>query len=494
MNDNKTINIQNSSLQSCFRFSARTLAAFTFFGALTGIFLWKLWPVWDQAIPGGLQDTRLFLWNAWWYHHALAELHTNPFRTDLLFHPYGTSLISHDFPLWMNLITDLGQRAGMTLIASSNLWFAISWLLNGFCTYGLAREVLGPDKSRAEGPALVAGVYAITHSYGLARAMQNWGQFNFYGIALFLWCLLRARRKKRPGSWVLAGMALAWTAACHYYFLIYSVLLWCAVALYDLSPYGMSFTYRAPGKMVRVMLVSLSALAGAAALAIFLRPGEIVLGAARVSLRSTDNPLFLMWVFLIMLLVAGLRVRIHLRMSDPLERRRLLVCHAVLVGVSALCLSPLVWESLWLIRQGGYPQQSILWKTHLTGANLFSLLMPNPLQIAWGPAVSQWFVSRGLNPQEQAASIGWVCLTILLLAKIWQKRGVLSRWLALALSATVLALGTHLHVAEHNTWLPLPFLGPALTRAGQCPSPRTLDGGGDGCLVRCFGAGACSAQ
>src|SRR5580698_4393749 len=90
--------------------------AFGYFTALAGIFLARLIPLWNHAIPGGLEDTRLFLWNAWWFHYAITVLHTNPFRTMMLFYPFGCRLISHDFPLWMNLITFFGQRAGLTMI------------------------------------------------------------------------------------------------------------------------------------------------------------------------------------------------------------------------------------------------------------------------------------------------------------------------------------------------------------------------------------------
>src|SRR5439155_12374021 len=50
----------------------------------------------------------------------------------------------------------------------------------------------------------------------------------------------------------------------------------------------------------------------------------------------------------------------------------------------------------------------IFWKTHLPGANLFSLFMPNAMHAAWGPQITQWFYARGMNPQEEAASLGWV--------------------------------------------------------------------------------------
>ena len=95
------------------------LFALSYFSTLTSLFLWRLLSLWGTTIPGGLEDTRLFLWNAWWFHYALNVLHTNPFTTSMLFHPFGASLISHDFPLWMSLITHAGQALGLSMIAAS---------------------------------------------------------------------------------------------------------------------------------------------------------------------------------------------------------------------------------------------------------------------------------------------------------------------------------------------------------------------------------------
>jgi hypothetical protein len=394
------------------------------------------------------------LWNAWWFHHAIAVLHTNPFHTAFLFHPFGVNLISHDFPLWMNLVTFLAQEAGWTLIASSNLWFALSWFLAGFCTYGLTREVLGPDHAGSEMPALVAGVYAMTHSYALARAMQNWGQFNFWGIALFLWCLLRARRTQNRSAFLLAGITFAFTAACHYYFLIYAAILLAGVMVYDLSPYRIELSRRTRGRLSRISLLSIAALGGLLALYIILRPGEIRVGTILISMRGPQNALIVMWGALI--LWGATHFKIDYLRRETRSREKIFQ-YIVLVASAFVLLSPLFWETYKLIQEGGYPKQSILWKTHLPGANLFALFAPNPIHALWGEPVSQWFTSRGMNPQEQAASIGWVCLTVVVLARLWQSTLASRLWLGLAGMATLLAMGTHLHLAQYNTWLPLPF-------------------------------------
>jgi hypothetical protein len=467
-------------LSAIFAYNFAVLA-FLLFAGLAAWFLRPLWPVWSSAIPGGLEDTRLFLWNGWWFRHAL-ETHTSPWFTRLLFHPFGTSLISHDFPLWNSLITFAGQAAGLNLIAATNVWFALSWVLAGFFTYLLAREVLG-SRLTAHGPAAVAGVYVMTHSYTLARAMQNWGQFNLWAIALFLWLFVRARRTQRTADWVLAGVALAWTAACHYYFLIYCGAVAGGVFVCDIFSLhflpvssGSPLSERGDAGRTRNKLAGgfavLALLAGAiGAWIILFHPADIYVGKTRIGLESPANPLLVMWVCM----AAWLWLRFDVTRVAGTAARRVaprggMKSYAVLFVTTLIFLSPLLFAAFKLMLSGDYPKQSILWKTHLAGANLLALFFPNPLNAWWGPAVTRWFETRGLQPQEQAGMIGWVALTTVALATVrhplrpqagdpepTSAGNVFRKWFLLALGATVLSMGTYLHIAQYNLWLPLPF-------------------------------------
>lgn len=463
----------------------KTARAIGFYSALAFCFVAALLPQWNQAIVGGLQDTRLFLWNTWWFHHAIDVLHVNPFRTMMLFYPFGARLVSHDFPLWMNLVTWGGQHLGFSLAGACNLWFVLTWVLTGICVWGLAREVLRSMEVESEWPAYAAGLYAMTHSYTLARAMQNWGQFNMYAIALFLWSLLRARRVQTRGAFLLSGIALAWAVTAHYYFFIYCGLIWALVAARDIGVLNLTVTKRVPPRVLAQTLLSLAVSGGVVALFILMRPGNIVIGKWTIGLHGPENALFVLWMGVA---IWGL-LHIDLHWEGMTIRRDAARNHLTLFLSAFLLLSPLWWESLRLALEGGYPKQSVLWKTHLPGANLLALFAPNGQQALWGPVVSGWFTSRGMNPQEQAAAIGWVCLIVVLWR--WSSRrkpgsimldpvppsltltewdcppfgdglqsaGVTSevKWLLLAGGSTLLAMGAHLHIAQYNTWMPLPF-------------------------------------
>jgi hypothetical protein len=426
----------------------RRIVAFLFFVLLTCVFMVHFFPVWSEVIPGGLEDTRLFLWDAWWFHRALYVLHTNPFHTDLLFHPFGCSLVANDAPLWYQLVTYAAMRAGANLNAAANDWMLISWVLAGFCTYLLAEEVTGQ-----EGPSLVAGLYVMTNSYILARAIQNWGYVDLFGIPLFLWALLRAKRTGHALDFALAGLALAWTAACQYYYLVYSgliLLAWLAVPLW---PWRYRLERHPQTPALQKICFSIAVPAGLiVAWILFFHPQNLVVGGRVIGLESVTNPAMVMWIALMIGYASRWKLAASSRKTSPLPPHLI-----ALFGTAFVGLSPLLWSTLKLTLHGDYPRQSILWRTHPTGASLVSFFLPNPIHALWGQAISQWLYRLDIQPQEQAASLGWVCLAVIV-AGFWRtKSATPRRWLALAIGSTILSLGIYLNILQWNLWLPLPF-------------------------------------
>jgi len=421
---------------------------FLFYLAAAVLFSLPLWTSAHALIPGGLEDTRLFLWNAWWAHYAQTA-HAPLYETRMLFYPFGVSLVTHDMPLWMTLVTDLVMATGRSVIQAVDVWFALTWALNGFCTYLLAREI-----THRRAPSIVAGLFVMTHAYTLARAMENWGQFNLYALPLFLWLLVRARRNGGAVAWA-AGAAFAWTAACHYYFFIYAFLIWLAVSVADLSPWGIS-AERPGGSLILQRVGILCATIGGL-LSIWIivgKPHSMTWVGHYIGLESPSNALLAFWFGVGLWFVAQWRLTYYKRtLIDPARRAR----HGTMAAVSFVFLTPLFYKAIPLMLRGGYPRQHILWKTHLLGANLWALFAPNPLQKIWGPIISGWFVHASMDAQEQASMIGWTCLAVVLGSGIWRARGTPRRWSALALVATVLSMGVYLHVGTLNTWCPLPF-------------------------------------
>src|SRR5438105_5949431 len=65
---------------------------------LTLVFVYPIVPQMSSEIPFG-GDAWQHIWNLWWIKHALLDLRTNPYHTNLLFYPDGANLYFHTLAL-----------------------------------------------------------------------------------------------------------------------------------------------------------------------------------------------------------------------------------------------------------------------------------------------------------------------------------------------------------------------------------------------------------
>ncbi|RJP74418.1 MAG: hypothetical protein C4532_02420 [Candidatus Abyssobacteria bacterium SURF_17] len=96
-----------------------------------------------QIERSGINDQYIFLWNFWWTKKALLA-YQNPFFTDYIYYPYGTSLAFHSFPFVYNLVAFLlmvGSFGMVGLVAAYNVVALGSFILGGFFQYLLMREL-----------------------------------------------------------------------------------------------------------------------------------------------------------------------------------------------------------------------------------------------------------------------------------------------------------------------------------------------------------------
>src|SRR5438270_11083552 len=52
----------------------------------------------STQVPGG-GDAWQHIWNLWWVKHALLDLHTNPYHTNLVYYPTAPNLYFHTLVL-----------------------------------------------------------------------------------------------------------------------------------------------------------------------------------------------------------------------------------------------------------------------------------------------------------------------------------------------------------------------------------------------------------
>src|SRR5437762_1573082 len=101
---------------------------------LTLVFTYPIMLHFDSEVPFG-GDAWQHIWNLWWVKHALLDLHTNPYHTDLLFYPQGANLYFHTLTLTAGLLGIPLQLLGLNLLATYNLMALSSFLLAGYGTF-----------------------------------------------------------------------------------------------------------------------------------------------------------------------------------------------------------------------------------------------------------------------------------------------------------------------------------------------------------------------
>lgn len=202
----------------------------------------------------GTGDVFVFVWELWWFHHALFELHQSPLATDLLFYPTGMPLI-WSTPLMLLLGVPLVGWLGPVL--TYNVLMLAALAVAGFGGYLLAWHFLG-----RRDVALLAGVvfaFAPAHMGHLAM-----GQLGMATVAAVPFVPLALFRLYESPSWRRAGLltlALAAVALTDLYVAVYFLGSFLGVfALYHL------LTDRA--RLLRPGFLVKAAAGGAAAVAL----------------------------------------------------------------------------------------------------------------------------------------------------------------------------------------------------------------------------------
>lgn len=180
-----------------------------FFLGLAVLATWPLVLNFNSSVLGDPTnpDHYQFVWNTWWIKWSLLDLHTNPFQTEWLFHPYGVSLALHTLGLLQGVyalpVTTLfGPVAGYNLVV-------ITWMaLNGYAAYRLFAELL---ELRRDWLPLVGGAALVLAPFHLRHAATDL-TLSLWPLLLFLVTLVRLRRRYAAGESPPLWRVIIWPA------------------------------------------------------------------------------------------------------------------------------------------------------------------------------------------------------------------------------------------------------------------------------------------
>ena len=158
----------------------RHLLALLGYGALTIIVTYPAAFRLSSHIPGG-GDAPWFLWQLWWFKHAIVDLRQSPLVTDLLYYPLTQVPVNWQSPF--NEIFGISLQGSIGLVASYNLLVLGSFVLSGYFMYLLTLRVI-----RRNDLAFVGGLIFAFSAYHGVRGLGHLSLATAQWLPLSLCC------------------------------------------------------------------------------------------------------------------------------------------------------------------------------------------------------------------------------------------------------------------------------------------------------------------
>jgi len=219
------------------------------YGALAVIMTWPLVTQITSHVPGSdiwAYDEYTFLWNIWYFKHALIDQLSTPLHTDLLFFPVSMGLVMYTFNLLAAALALPIHLATDNIPLASNLVNLASTALAGYGAFLLVlhllrRAAVANDQSPVNGgahsplfivhhssfiisaAAFIAGlIYAFASSRMVYLALGHYMIVTTQWLPFFLLYFLRVLARWRMRDAALAGL---FAALCLLTDMLYGVLL-----------------------------------------------------------------------------------------------------------------------------------------------------------------------------------------------------------------------------------------------------------------------------
>ncbi len=181
----------------------------------------------------GAVDVYMFMWGFWWMHYSLGVLHTWPFHTTMLYHPFGTGLSFHtDTPLITLLFSPITGAYGPEF--SYNLDVIISFIFSAFSMYLLVNYLVGDKRAAFLGGAVFA--------FSTFKAVQTIGHLHitnteFFPIYVLFFIKMLREPKHQLRHAIFAGLSLGFVFLIDYYQTVYLIFFSVCYLIYYLFNY-----------------------------------------------------------------------------------------------------------------------------------------------------------------------------------------------------------------------------------------------------------------
>lgn len=202
-------------------FSKRKKEFFIFFAFLflTLIFTYPVIIHFNTHQAGDGGDGLQNLWNFWWMKKAIFENFENPYFTNYLHHPNGTTLVLHT-------LSPLSSFFGAFLsffisdVAAYNLIFFLTFSLTGFSMYLLTFYL---TKSRIT--SFFAGCTFTFCPYHLAHGLGHLNLISLQWLPFFSLYLIKSLKESRKRNLVLTVLFFILTFLSDFYYAVFCLLI-----------------------------------------------------------------------------------------------------------------------------------------------------------------------------------------------------------------------------------------------------------------------------
>ena len=163
----------------------------------------------------GLQN----VWNIWWVHKAVTQLHQLPWQTSYLHYPNGVSLLGSTLNPF-NGFVGIVLLPFLTLVETHNVIVIFSFVLGGVTTFWLAYYLTGSYWS-----SILAGFIFTFSNYHFAHAEGHLQLVSLEWIPLFVLCWYVVLTKPSILMAIFSAATLVAVILCDYYYFFYCVVM-----------------------------------------------------------------------------------------------------------------------------------------------------------------------------------------------------------------------------------------------------------------------------
>ncbi len=163
-----------------------------------------------------------YVWNNWWFKHAVFDLGANPFQTDYIFYPVGTSLVLYTFTL-LHVLLGLPIQFAFGLIPASNVELLFAFVVAGYGTYLLVKHLIQNSRTvgitnyelrilNFEFAAFVAGaLFAFSSNRFVYASLGHYNVVASEWLPFYILFLIKTVREAKWRNALFAGLFAAFT-------------------------------------------------------------------------------------------------------------------------------------------------------------------------------------------------------------------------------------------------------------------------------------------